>query len=242
MQRPARSTRLLAECALIALLLPALLGWLAQRPGLQEANLFLYDRLLHLRRPAVDPGIAIIGIDAKSLAALGPWPWPRYYLARLVEKIAMQKPRAIAFDMIFSEPDRLNPDRFVALYPELDKNAAAQVGGLMSMDQAFATVLGRNPVVLGRLGIEADGVDPKRLFVDPAVGGRPPPRTTRYRQVLASIPEIDDVEFVSAVRNVGCGRLEFRFLIGREDRSTTQERRRDAQSGKRQRELHGRPQ
>ncbi|PZQ66633.1 MAG: hypothetical protein DI563_22955 [Variovorax paradoxus] len=99
-----RSTRLRVECLLIALLLPALLGWLAQRPGLQEANLFLYDRLLHLRRPAVDPGIAIIGIDAKSLAALGPWPWPRGLEADLLDRLAPAAPRAVMFDLFMTQP------------------------------------------------------------------------------------------------------------------------------------------
>lgn len=104
MPPPARSTRLLVECVLIALLLPALLGWLAQRPGLQEANLFLYDRLLHLRRPAVDPGIAIVGIDAKSLAALGPWPWPRSLEADLLDRLAPAAPRAVMFDLFMTAP------------------------------------------------------------------------------------------------------------------------------------------
>ncbi|MDQ7973017.1 MAG: CHASE2 domain-containing protein [Rhodocyclaceae bacterium] len=116
MQPPARSTRLLAECLLIALLLPALLGWLAQRPGLQEANLFLYDRLLHLRRPAVDPGIAIIGIDAKSIAALGPWPWPRGMEADLLDRLAPAAPRAVMFDLFMTRP---------AARPEDDARLAA---------------------------------------------------------------------------------------------------------------------
>lgn len=102
MPPPARSTRLLVECVLIALLLPALLGWLAQRPGLQEANLFLYDRLLHLRRPAVDPDIAIIGIDAKSIAALGPWPWSRGTEAELLDRLAPAAPRAVMFDLFMT--------------------------------------------------------------------------------------------------------------------------------------------
>lgn len=100
----ARSRRLWAECLLIALLLPALLGWLAQRPGLLEANLFVYDRLLHLRRPAVDPGIAIIGIDAKSIDALGPWPWPRTVEAELLDRLAPAAPRAVMFDLFMTTP------------------------------------------------------------------------------------------------------------------------------------------
>jgi len=74
--------------------------------------------------------VAVVLIDRESLAAVGPWPWPRYYLARLAETIAAQKPRAIAFDMIFPEADRLNPDRFTALYPELDSSSAAAIAAL----------------------------------------------------------------------------------------------------------------
>lgn len=145
--------------------------------------------------------VAVVLIDRESLAAVGPWPWPRYYLARLAETIAAQKPRAIAFDMIFPEADRLNPDRFAALYPELDAASAAAIAALPSMDASFAQVLGAAPVVLGRLGIDSGGNDPKALFVDPEVDGRPPPHTATFANVLSSIPELDDVALGHAMLN-----------------------------------------
>ncbi|HEX8058241.1 MAG TPA: CHASE2 domain-containing protein, partial [Novosphingobium sp.] len=145
--------------------------------------------------------VAVVLIDRESLASVGPWPWPRYYLARLAETIAAQKPRAIAFDMIFAEADRLNPNRFTALYPELDAGSVAAIGALPSMDASFAKVLGTAPVVLGRLGIDGGGSDPKALFVDPEVGGRPPPGTARFPYVLSSITELDDVALGHAMLN-----------------------------------------
>src|SRR5437016_4833018 len=45
--------------------------------------------------------VRVVAIDAESLAAVGPWPWPRYHLARLTEKIAAQHPLVIGFDMTF---------------------------------------------------------------------------------------------------------------------------------------------
>jgi CHASE2 domain-containing sensor protein/serine phosphatase RsbU (regulator of sigma subunit) len=145
--------------------------------------------------------VAVVLIDRESLASVGPWPWPRYYLARLAETIAAQQPRAIAFDMIFAEADRLNPNRFAALYPELDANSAAAISALPSMDASFARVLGAAPVVLGRLGIDGGGSDPKALFVDPEIDGRPPPRTARFPYVLSSITELDDVALGHAMLN-----------------------------------------
>ena len=47
--------------------------------------------------------------------------------------------------------------------------------------------------MLARFGVDADGTDPSTLLLDPPVEGTPPPGTLATRQVLASIPELDDV-------------------------------------------------
>jgi len=61
-----------------------------------------------------DPDIVIIDIDEASLAAMqdtaGSWPWPRAVHGELLQGIARQQPRAIVFDILFSEPDRYRPE------------------------------------------------------------------------------------------------------------------------------------
>jgi adenylate cyclase len=61
-----------------------------------------------------DPDIVIVDIDEASLAAMqdtaGSWPWPRAVHAELLQGIARRKPRAIVFDILFSEPDRYRPE------------------------------------------------------------------------------------------------------------------------------------
>lgn len=187
-------------CAAAALggMAGALLSLLAGEPA--RRGLFDAWQSLAPRQIAADR-VAVVVIDPESLATIGPWPWPRYYLARLTEMIAAQQPRVIGYDMIFPQADRLNPDRFLGLYPELGVAAAGAVRALPSMDASLARVLGTSPVVLGRLGIDGDGGDPKALFVDPEIAGRPPPRTIRFTQVLASIPELDDVALGHAMLN-----------------------------------------
>ena len=65
-----------------------------------------------------DTDIVIVDIDEASLAAMqdtaGSWPWPRAVHGELLQGIARQTPRAIVFDILFSEPDRYRPesDRF----------------------------------------------------------------------------------------------------------------------------------
>lgn len=204
---PRRVGRLWAVVA-IGALAGALLSLVVAEPV--RRALFDEWQVLAPRRIATDK-VAVVLIDRESLAAVGPWPWPRYYLARLTETIAGQQPRVIGFDMVFAEADRLNPDRFVALYPELDAGASAAIGALPSMDESFAQVLGGAPVVLGRLGIngetkgggdaEGEGSDPKTIFVDPEIAGRAPRDTPRFARVLSSIVALDDVALGHAMLN-----------------------------------------
>ncbi|MBI3569904.1 MAG: CHASE2 domain-containing protein [Gammaproteobacteria bacterium] len=75
-----------------------------------------YDLIMKARfqHPAADPAIVIVDIDEPALAAMAPeygrWPWPRNLMGELVEGIAAQKPKAIVFDVMFSDPDVFNAD------------------------------------------------------------------------------------------------------------------------------------
>ncbi|HCI13370.1 MAG TPA: molecular chaperone TorD [Gallionellaceae bacterium] len=64
--------------------------------------------------PAPDPDIVIVDIDEASLAALaqeyGRWPWPRQVLGEFLENIEKQQPKAVVFDILFSDADVYNPD------------------------------------------------------------------------------------------------------------------------------------
>ena len=64
--------------------------------------------------PKPDPDIVIVDIDEASLAALaqdyGRWPWPRQVLGEFLEQIEKQQPKAVVFDILFSDADVYNPD------------------------------------------------------------------------------------------------------------------------------------
>ena len=63
---------------------------------------------------APDPDILLVNIDEKSLARMeeiaGRFPWPREVYGKLIDGLGPQKPRAVVFDIMFSEPDRIKPD------------------------------------------------------------------------------------------------------------------------------------
>ena len=65
-------------------------------------------------QPKADPNIVIVDINEASLAAFakeyGRWPWPRQVLGEFVENIQAQKPKAVVFDIVFSDADIYNAD------------------------------------------------------------------------------------------------------------------------------------
>ncbi len=65
-------------------------------------------------QPKADPDIVIVDINEASLAAFakeyGRWPWPRQVLGEFVENIQAQNPKAIVFDIVFSDADIYNAD------------------------------------------------------------------------------------------------------------------------------------
>ena len=98
----------------IALVLLALeFSWLHLLLPLENK---LLDRFVQSQAVGLkpDPDIVIVDIDQPSLDRMtdiaGSWPWPRSVHGELVEGIAKQKPKAIVFDLWFSELDRFRPE------------------------------------------------------------------------------------------------------------------------------------
>jgi len=144
--------------------------------------------------------VRVVLIDNESVELVGSWPWPRYYLARLTEELAARGAKVIAFDILFPEHDRVRPDTFVSLYPELSAGAAAEVKALEPMDQLFGKVAGMAPVVLGHAGVDkAPAGQPP--IADAPIRGRLPPAVDNWPAELAAIPELDDVALGTGLLN-----------------------------------------
>jgi len=97
--------------------------------------------------------VTIVDIDDKSLEKLGQWPWPRTRIADLVNELTRLGAVVIAFDVVFAEPDRLNPDAVADTLRNLDEATRERLRALPSNDQVFADAIRASRVVLGESGL-----------------------------------------------------------------------------------------
>jgi adenylate cyclase len=92
--------------------------------------------------------VRIIEIDDESLRRLGQWPWPRTRIAELTARLQEAQPAAIAFDIIFAEPDRTSPKAMLDVW-QPPAPLREQISRLADHDEVLADVFGRGTVVLG---------------------------------------------------------------------------------------------
>jgi len=96
--------------------------------------------------------VTIVDIDDKSLEKFGQWPWPRTRIADLITELTRLQAVVIAFDAVFSEPDRLNPADAADTFRNLDEDTRAKLRALPSNDEIFAEAIRKSRVVLGESG------------------------------------------------------------------------------------------
>ena len=117
-----------------------------------RARTFDFYQVLKPRDAKLRPAV-IVDIDEASLAAFGQWPWPRTLLADLVTKLTKLGSAAIAFDIIFAEPDRMSPAVAAQSFRNLDPQTRDQLQKLPSNDDVFADAIRRSSrVILGESG------------------------------------------------------------------------------------------
>ncbi len=89
----------------IAAVLGALAAAVALGHWAWRLDRLVYDAGLALWSRPAPADIVIIAIDDASVEAIGRWPWKRAVHATLLEKLAAARPRAVALDLVLTEPD-----------------------------------------------------------------------------------------------------------------------------------------
>ena len=116
---------------------------------------FDFFQRIEPRKKTVRP-VTIVDIDDKSLEKVGQWPWPRTRIADLVTELTGLGAVVIAFDAVFSEPDRLNPEAVADTFRNLDEETRARLRALPSNDEVFAEAIRKSRVVLGESGLREE--------------------------------------------------------------------------------------
>lgn len=125
--------------------------------------------VLNARQRPPSDRVVILDIDQRTLEEMndlaGSWPWPRSIHGEMIDHIARQNPRAIAFDILFNEIDVYRPEH----------------------DAAFADAVARNPDVWLAMTLNSDGEGALVSQMPSAVGARPllsPPVDARVPLML----------------------------------------------------------
>lgn len=144
--------------------------------------------------------VTIIDLDEESLAEIGQWPWPRTVIAKLVHNLMQMGAVLVAFDVVFAEPDRMNPDKISDTVVGLDEATKAKLKALPSNDQVFADVIKRSRVVLGQAGywerVETKKGPPIRksvAFLKQGKNVEPARFLPQFQSLVRNVPVIEPV-------------------------------------------------
>jgi CHASE2 domain-containing sensor protein len=129
-----------------------------------------YDLLLSANRGASSSVPVIVDIDEKSLKLYGQWPWPRYRIATLLDKLRNLGALSIGLDMLFAEEDRAS---IHSIRKELSRDFGVELDfreipqSLRDNDQRLAKVLSRGSIVLGYQFLFDEGSDSENCLLHP---------------------------------------------------------------------------
>lgn len=182
-----------AFCA--ALLIGLALLRIADPPAVEEIRLRTFDNFQRIDpRVKTARPVRIIDIDEKSLAKYGQWPWPRTRIADLINALSRLSAAVIAFDIVFSEPDRLTPSIAADTFQGLDEATREKLRALPSNDKVFADAMRRSRVVLAETGLpyvfsELDSTLPQTGLA--MLGGEPQPFLLEFPGLLRNTPVLE---------------------------------------------------
>ena len=109
----------------------------------------LYQKVFPLEKR--DSNVIIIDIDEKSLGKFGQFPWSRSVFAKIIDQVHATEPKAIGFDVFFTEKDKQSPDEIIKSY-NLIPTDIVQFQKIKGHDEIFREGLEKSKSVIAVLG------------------------------------------------------------------------------------------
>src|SRR5215467_2819456 len=187
--------RLFYISLVIALLGGAVLLRYADPFFVRALRLIAFDDFQRLDPAPYDPNlpIRVVDIDEKSLSILGQWPWSRATVRDLLLALTSKGAAAVAFDVLFAEPDRTSLEEIVKHLPEAQAAAiTAAAAGQPSNDELFAAALKETPSVLSVALGDGTSTDVPAKAGFAFAGDDPRSFLTGFKGATRNLPEFED--------------------------------------------------
>lgn len=165
--------------------------------GLSGLQNLVFDEYQRLEPRTWDPQmpVRIVDIDDVSLARYGQWPWPRTRIAAIINRLDAAGAAAIAFDMVFSEPDRSSGENILAMLdasPTRDL-LAREIASRATNDETLAEAIGSRTVILGAIATARSDTKPfPHKFGFANAGDDPAPFLVHFNGVLLPLKILTD--------------------------------------------------
>ena len=151
----------------------------------------LYQKIFPLIKNETE--VVIIDIDEKSLGKFGQFPWSRSVFAKILENVNATNPKAIGFDVFFTEKDKQSPDEFLKAY-NLIPTDVSQIQNLKGHDELFREELEKSKSVTAVLGSNVpshSNYDRKSKARFLSKGGDPKNFTYSYPYSIGSLEKLE---------------------------------------------------
>jgi CHASE2 domain-containing sensor protein/serine phosphatase RsbU (regulator of sigma subunit) len=151
----------------------------------------LYQKVFPLNKQTSE--VIIIDIDEKSLGKFGQFPWNRSVFAKILENVSATKPKAIGFDIFFTEKDKQSPEEIISAY-NLIPTDVAELQNIKGPDEIFREQLEKSKSVIAVLGsnVSSHGTydrSAKAKFL--SKGGDPKEFTYSYPYSIGSLEKLE---------------------------------------------------
>ena len=181
---------------IFALILILLIGLKIINPSIVKSISFLsfdlYQKIFTYNKNESD--VIIIDIDEKSLGKFGQFPWSRSVFAKILQNVNQSKPKAIGFDIFFSEKDKQSPEEIIKSY-NLIPTDVSELQEIKGHDQVFSDELKNTKSVIAVLGSTVpshSNYERKALAKFLSKGGDPKQFTYSYAYSIGSLKQLEE--------------------------------------------------
>ena len=160
-------------------------------PIIQKISFINYDFYQKVFNRGQVKDVTIVDIDEKSIAKVGQFPWRRDAYSKILKNLNQHNPKAIAFDIVFSEEDKQNPkDLLLQLQKESNQLIDVEVS---DTNKIFVDSIKNSKIILPILGEPNDNFvknesKPKARII--AKGENPKNFIYKFKNKIISLEEI----------------------------------------------------